>query len=102
MITTLKRKMRMSKFVLVECVSTFRMRYAVELNDDDPVEWALDTVVMNPDNELGQQHLGEQIVSHRVVTTDEIVELAKEDSPVGHWSKDDVLNKLTNRIKDDV
>ena len=36
----------MSKIVLVETVSTFRHVYAVELNDNDPAEYALDDVVM--------------------------------------------------------
>ena len=43
----------MSKIVLVETISTFRHVYAVELNDDEPAEYALDDVVM----EIGRAHV---------------------------------------------
>lgn len=55
-----------TKWVLVECVSMFRMRYMVEVPADHP-EYALDTVTMNEAKEFSQEHLGETIVSHRVM-----------------------------------
>jgi hypothetical protein len=42
-----------TEFVLVECVSTFRMRYVVEVPEGKS-EYALDTVVMNEANEFSQ------------------------------------------------
>lgn len=70
----------MSKIVLVETVSTFRHVYAVELNDDEPDEYALDDVVCNIHDtdkieEVSQQHIGEDIFSHRVITEDEYIKL---------------------------
>ena len=59
-----------TEWVLVDAVSMFRMRYMVEV----PVgkaEWALDTVTMNEAKEFSQEHLGETIVSHRVVRKEE-------------------------------
>lgn len=68
-----------AEFVLVECVSTFRMRYVVEVPEGKS-EYALDTVVMNEANEFSQQHIGEQIVSHRVLSKDEVLKLCDEDN----------------------
>jgi hypothetical protein len=62
-----------TEWVLVDCVSTFRMRYMVEV----PVgkdEWALDTV------EFSQEHLGEQIVSHRVVSMADALAICDKDN----------------------
>jgi hypothetical protein len=38
------------------------MRYAVELAEDSPEEWARDTVTMEQAVEFSQECLGEQIV----------------------------------------
>jgi hypothetical protein len=71
----------MSKFVMVDCISTYRMRYCVELNDDDPKEWAMDTVVMEEAKEFSQEHLGEMITSHRVLSDkEEAFEIFREDN----------------------
>ena len=69
----------MSKWVLVECISTFRMRYMVEAPDDHP-EYALDTVTMEEAQEFSQQHLGETIVSHRVVSEEEAIAICDIDN----------------------
>ena len=42
-----------TEWVLVECVSTFRMRYMVEVPKDKS-EYALDTVTMNEAKEFSQ------------------------------------------------
>jgi hypothetical protein len=64
--------------VLVECVSMFRMRYAVETPDDHP-EWALDTVTLEEVEEFSQEHLGETIVSHRVISREDLLALHNID-----------------------
>lgn len=75
----------MSKIVLVETVSTFRHVYAVELNDNDPAEYALDDVVMAGTGaeefglqEFSQKHIAEDIFSHRVVTEEEYLRVFDE------------------------
>lgn len=79
-------KKKETQWVLVETVSTFRERYMVEVPigiDDygkDKSEWALDTVTMNDAKEFSQEHLGEQIVSHRVVTREEALILCDKDN----------------------
>ena len=77
---------KQTQWVLVECVSTFRQRYMVEVpvgTDDqgkDKTLWALDTVTMEEAKEFSQEHIGEQIVSHRVVSKKEALELCDQDN----------------------
>jgi hypothetical protein len=68
-----------TEFVIVECVSTFRMRYVVEV-PAGKTEWALDTVTMNEAEEFSQKHIGEQIMSNRVVTKEEVIALSDIDN----------------------
>jgi len=68
-----------TEWVLVECVSTFRDRYMVEV-PKGKTEWSLDTVTMNEAKEFSQEHLGEQIVSHRVVTKEEALVICDKDN----------------------
>lgn len=68
-----------TEWVLVEAVSMFRMRYMVEV----PVgksEYALDTVVMQEAKEFSQQFLDETIVSHRVLSKKDALELCDTDN----------------------
>lgn len=75
------------KWVLVECVSQFRMRYMVEVPAEHP-EYALDTVTMNEAKEFSQEHIGETIVSHRAMTEEEALQLCDQDNSyvVGKWT----------------
>ena len=82
-----------TQWVLVETVSMFRERYMVEvpvgvdIYGKDKVEWALDTVVMEEAKEFSQQHLGQTIVSHRVVTKEEALAMCdKENDYAKKWN----------------
>ena len=92
----------MSKLVMVDCISTYRMRYCVELNDDDLDVWACDTVVMEEAKEFSQEHLGEMIVSHRVVSEEEAHEMFREDVPYseGFYDARDVREIAITQLKD--
>ena len=79
---TKKETEKETELVLVECVSTFRMRYMVEV-PKGKAEWALDTVTMNEAKEFSQVHIGEQIVSHRVVSKEEALALSDTDNDYG-------------------
>jgi hypothetical protein len=88
-----------TQWVLVETVSTFRHRYIVEvpLGTDqygkDKSEWALDTVTMQEAKEFSQEHIGELIVSHRVVTKEEALSLCDKDNDyTKSWSEEQKLN----------
>ena len=81
-----------TELVLVDAISTFRIRYLVEV----PVgkaAWALDTVVMNEANEFSQKHLDETIVSHRAVTKAEAIKLFDADNEyLAAWTTEAKLN----------
>ena len=87
------------ELVMVECVSTFRMRYVVEV----PVgkkEWAMDTVVMNEAEEFSQEHISENIVSHRVIDEAEYLRMFNEDNSYLSTWKDEDKFKFVNRWKE--
>lgn len=66
-------------WVMVECISMFRERYMVEAPADHP-EYALDDVTMQTAKEFSQLHVGETIVSHRVVSEKEAMEICDVDN----------------------
>jgi bifunctional DNA-binding transcriptional regulator/antitoxin component of YhaV-PrlF toxin-antitoxin module len=76
---SLRRKEVEKELVLVECVSTFRMRYVVEVPKGKK-DWACDSVVMQEVEEMSQHHIGEDIVSHRVISEDEFFLVFDEDN----------------------
>ena len=83
----------MSKIVLVETVSTFRHVYAVRVDDQDPADFALDDVALNMGedtiSEVSQNHIAEDIFSHRVVTEEEYLELFdRENDYLKDWPKE--------------
>ena len=54
-------------YVVVTCVSSYRMRYVMHKDDlqklntekpVDPIEWANDTVTMEQCEEFSQEHMG--------------------------------------------
>lgn len=75
-----------TQWVLVEAVSMFRQRYMVEVPvgidryGKDKADWALDTVTLEEAKEFSQEHLGETIVSHRVVTKEDALALCDKDN----------------------
>ena len=91
---TMRKKVE-TQLVMVECISTFRQRYLVEVPvgtdqyGKDKSEWALDAVVMEEAKEFSQKHLGETIVSHRVVTEEEAFRMCNEDNDYCRvWSEE--------------
>ena len=88
-----------TQWVLVETVSMFRERYMVEvpvgvdMYGKDKAEWALDTVTMEEAKEFSQEHLGETIVSHRVVTKEESLALCDKDNDYAKKWNDELKMK---------
>ena len=78
----------MSKFVLVETISQYRMRYVIEVPDDHNQgeypctanQWAEDTVACEEMKEFSQKWLGETITSSREVSRDDVLSLCNEDN----------------------
>lgn len=84
-------------WVMVECISTFRERYMVEAPADHP-EYALDDVVMERPKEFSQKWLGETIISHRVVSEDEALEICDVDNDyVKNWTEEQKMNAFFTR-----
>ena len=78
----------MSKFVLVEALAQYRMRYVIEVPEDhndgefpcSAIQWAEDTVTMEEMKEFSQKFLGETVVSSREVNRDDVLALCNEDN----------------------
>lgn len=92
--TLMKKENTDTELVLVETVSMFRMRYVVEVPKGKS-EWALDTVTCNEAKEFSQEHVDENIISHRVITHQEALDLCDVDNDYcKSWSvskKDDAF-----------
>lgn len=85
-----------TKLVLVETISTFRMRYVIELPEDKPVDWALDTVTMDEAVELSQRHINNDIISHRVISKEEFLQIFDHDNDyLSSWDEQKKLNMIT-------
>ena len=83
-----KKASEETEWVLVECISTFRQRYMVEVPKGETL-WALDTVTMEEAKEFSQEHIGEQIISHRTVSKKEALALCDQDNDYGsEWDKE--------------
>ena len=90
-----KTMSKKTEWVLVEAVSMFRMRYMVEVPKGES-DYALDTVTMNEAEEFSQEHLGETIVSHRVLDKKEALKLFDKDNAyLKTWTKEQKLKSFT-------
>ena len=89
----------MSKYVLVDTVLSYRIRYVIELDDNDPNEYALDTVVCNEATEFSQEFIGEHIVSYRQVTEEEVIRLCDEDNDyIKSWDNQMKLDTFITKL----
>ena len=91
-----------TELVLVECIQTYRMRYMVEV----PVGragWALDTVSCDEAKEFSQLSLGETIVSHRVVSKEEVLKICDEDNDYCHsWTDEQKFDVFVTTDNEDL
>jgi len=79
-------------WVMVECIQQYRMRYMVQAPKSNP-EYALDDVTMKEAKEFSQLDIGETIVSHRVLNTDEALKLCNEDNDYARsWNDEHKIN----------
>jgi len=83
----------MKKLVMVDVLSSFRIRYVVEVEDD--IEHALDEVVMREDDltfeEFSQKHLEPTvIIDHREISQEEYLKIFDEDNDyLKSWTNDE-------------
>lgn len=97
----------MSKYVLVETLSQYRMRYVIEVPDDHndkefpctAIQWAEDTVTMEEMKEFSQKWLGETIIGSREIDKPEILRLCDEDnSYLTSWTDEGKIERLVTPI----
>ena len=100
----------MSKYVLVDAISQFRMRYVVEVPDDvenpkdegiypcTPGEYAADSVTCEDTREFSQEHLGEMIIDTREVTFEEAIEQFRKDNDNYVWDEDTIVKNSFTEI----
>ena len=75
----------MSKLVMVDTLSSFRMRYVVRIEDDSVLERALDTVLDHEDDvhfkEFSQKHIDPNgVIDYREITEEEYLRIFDEDN----------------------
>ena len=99
---SMTKKEATTEWVLVETVSQFRERYMVEVPIGKQL-WALDTVTLNEAKEFSQEHLGETIVSHRVVSVEEALVLCDKDNAYcSAWSDDKKMDAFFTKEGENV
>jgi hypothetical protein len=90
----------MSKYVMVNAISMFSMKYCVEVPDEMENKDLLDHVekqVSAGDTlEFTQRHMGEKVSDYRVVTKDEILEEFRSEEPYfASWDDDMIMRQVT-------
>lgn len=100
----------MSKdYVVVTCISSFRMRYVMHKDDlqklnpnkvVDPIEWANDTVAMEQCEDFSQEWMGEYISDAYLVSEEEMLELFDRDNDyLKGWTREQKLNLVRTSLK---
>lgn len=101
----------MSKYVMVDAISQFRMRYVIEVPDDvenpsedkypcTPEAYASDSVTCEDVREFSQEHIGETIVSTREVSLEEAIAQWRKDNgdAFDAWSDELVVKNSITEI----
>lgn len=97
----------MSKFVLVDTISQYRMRYVIEVPDDHmdgdfpcpATTWAEDTVTMEEMKEFSQKWIGETILSSREVSREEILKICDIDNEYcSSWTDSQKVHTFVTEI----
>ena len=97
----------MSKFVLVETISQYRMRYVIEVPDNhndgmyecSATQWAEDTVTCEEMREFSQKWVGESILSSREVSREEVLELCDIDNDYcSSWTDDHKIHTFVTEV----
>tara|TARA_Y100000310_G_scaffold508_1_gene752 strand:+ start:905 stop:1231 length:327 start_codon:yes stop_codon:yes gene_type:complete len=93
------------KYVMVDAISQFRMRYVVEIPEKlvsncTPKEYAKDTVTVDEAVEFSQKHLAETILSSREMTQEQVIDQCRQDNPeIGeNWSDRDIVENFITKV----
>ena len=90
----------MSKYVMVEAASIFKMKYCIEVPDEVEDKDLLDHVekqVSAGDTlEFTQRHIGETVEDYTIVTKNEIIEQFRSEEPYfASWGEDLIMRQVT-------
>jgi len=90
----------MSKYVMVEAASIFKMKYCIEVPDEVEDKDLLDHVekqVSAGDTlEFTQRHIGEIVEDYTIVTKNEIIEQFRSEEPYfASWGEDLIMRQVT-------
>ena len=95
----------MKKLVMVDCLSQFRIRYCVEVEDD--IDHALDEILMRSHDfeflEFSQEHLmpSPVFLTHREISKEEYLRMFNEDNDyLKSWTEKQKLSFI-NKINYD-
>ena len=93
----------MKKIVMVEMLSSFRIRYAVEVEE---IDHALDEVIMREDDlefvEFSQEHMGMIPISHREISREEYIKMFDVDNDyLKSWPEDKKFGFINKIIYDE-
>jgi hypothetical protein len=97
----------MSKFVLVETISQYRMRYVIEVPDNHnegecpctATQWAEDTVTCEEMKEFSQKWIGESILDSRELSREELIQLCDKDNDYAQvWDDEKKLEVFVTPI----
>jgi hypothetical protein len=98
----------MSKFVLVDTVLQYRMRYIIEVPDDHndreypctAEQWAADTVTSEEMKEFSQLYLGETIIDTREIAKEEIIPMCnKQNEYCQSWTDEKKLEVFVTPVR---
>lgn len=95
----------MKKLVMVECISSFRNRYVVEVEDE--IDHALDEVIMRESDEdfteFSQEYMGMMTISHREITREEYLKtFDKDNAYLKDWPEEKKLAFINKADYDEV
>ena len=90
----------MSKYVMVNAVSMFNMKYVIEVPDEVEDKDLLDHVekqVSAGDTlEFTQRHMGETVSNYSIVTKNEIIDHFRTEEPYfASWSDELIMKQVT-------
>ena len=90
----------MSKYVMVNAVSMFNLKYVIEVPDEVEDKDLLDHVekqVSAGDTlEFTQRHMGETVSNYSIVTKNEIIEQFRTEEPYfASWSDELIMRQVT-------
>ena len=99
------------KYVVVTAISSYRMRYVMNVEDLQDLnlsmditgheeEWAGDTVTAQEVEEFSQDWLGEQIIDTRIVNEEEMLELFDKDNDyLKEWDRNYKVEWVRKNLK---